>query len=143
MRLQQLPSRVRGLTLIELMIAVAVVAILASIAYPNYQDFVKKGRRADAQAFMLEVASRQQHWLVDRRSYAGSLSDLGLTAPQSVDGFYNVSVSAPVVAGAPPTFTVEAVPVGAQSTDACGTLSLNQAGTKSATGSTPSGGGCW
>src|SRR2546430_1240950 len=58
-----------GFTLIELMITVVVIAILAAIAYPSYQDHLRKGRRASAQAFMVDAANRQQQYLLDARNY--------------------------------------------------------------------------
>ena len=54
----------RGFTLLELMIVVAIVGILASIAYPSYMDHVRKGNRAKAQAFLMDVAQRQQNYLL-------------------------------------------------------------------------------
>lgn len=69
----------RGFTLIELMIVVAIVGILAGIAYPSYMDHVRKGNRAKAQAFLMDVAQRQQNHLLVHRQYAEILSDLGLT----------------------------------------------------------------
>jgi len=127
----------RGFTLIELMIAVAVIGILAAIAYPSYQDFVRKGRRADAQSFLMEVAARQQHFLVDRRAYgegitaAPSSNGLGMTIPSSVSSFYTVTMNTNNNAR-PPTFSVSAAPQGRQAGDDCGTLAIAQNGAKSA-----------
>ena len=67
----------RAFTLIELMIVVAIVAILAGIAYPSYMDQVRKGNRAKAQAFLMDVAQRQQSYLMVHRQYAQSLEQLG------------------------------------------------------------------
>ena len=69
----------RGFTLLELMIVVAIVGILASIAYPSYMDHVRKGNRAKAQAFLMDVAQRQQNYLLVHRQYADDLSKLGVT----------------------------------------------------------------
>lgn len=128
----------RGFTLIELMITVAVIGILASIALPSYQDYVRKGRRADAQAFMYEVASRQQHYLVDRRMYATTLAALGLAAPSSVSTHYDITLPSVVNDVQPMGFTLQAAPKGGQAIDTCGTLTLNAQGTKGAAK-----GGCW
>lgn len=128
----------RGFTLIELMIAVAIVGILASIALPSYQDYVRKGRRADAQAFMHEVASRQQHFLVDRRMYASTLAALGLAAPSSVSPHYNITLTNVVNNVQPMGFTLQAAPIAGQAQDTCGTLTLNAQGAKGADK-----GGCW
>ena len=135
--------RQRGFTLIELMIAVAVVAILASIALPSYQDQVRKSRRGDAQSFATDVVARQQQFLLDRRTYAVSITDapaangLGLAVPTSVTPFYRVTIATDN--SAPPTFTVTLTPLGAQANDTCGTLTITAAGKKAATGT----GKCW
>jgi len=118
-----------GFTLIELMIAVVVVAILATVALPSYAEFVKRGTRADAQAFLMEVALRQQQRLVDRREYAATIADLGLALPKSLTGKYTVSMSAPAVV--PPAFTISAAPQGTQTTEGCGSLTLDSAGQRS------------
>ncbi len=132
--------RERGFTLIELIIAVAVIGILVTIAMPTYQEFIQRGRRADAQAFMMEVGARQQHWLVDRRAYAGTIAALGVTPPAGLSNFYLVEMDPPVNTGtAPPTFEIVATPIGAQASDKCGVLRLDQAGTKRADGV----GSCW
>ena len=115
-----------GFTLIELMLAVFVVAILAVISLPSYAEFVKRGTRADAQAFLMDVALRQQQRLVDRRQYAATIADLGLTLPASLTGKYSVSMNVPDVV--PPAFTLSAAPQGAQTSEGCGTLTLDNAG---------------
>ncbi len=134
----------RGLTLIELMIALAVVALLASIALPSYQDQVRKSRRADTQAFLSEVVARQQHFLLDRRAYATSVTaattvnGLGMTVPASVSSHYTVTLVTDNAAR-PPIYTLTAAPNTRQAGDACGSLFINQAGTKTAAGK----GTCW
>lgn len=130
--------RSRGFTLIELMIAVAVVAILAGIAYPSYQEHVRKSRRAAAQAVLLDVAARQQQYLLDRRSYAGTLAALRYTVPAEVSAYYQIATEAP--AATPPTFTVRATPQGAQAADKCGWLQVDQTGAKTTQHAV---GGCW
>ena len=116
----------RGFTLVELMIVVAIVGILASIAYPSYMEYMRKSNRAAAQSFMMDVAQRQQQYLMDARTYAGDLGTLGVTVPAEVSKFYVVSIGA--VGATPPTFTVTATATGSQVKD--GNLTLNQAGAK-------------
>jgi type IV pilus assembly protein PilE len=118
-----------GVTLIELMITVVIVALLAAIAYPSYQLQVRQSRRAAAEAFLMDVASRQQQRFVDVRSYAAALSDLGVTTPSDLRSYYTVTVGPPPV-GVPMGFTLTATPIGAQAHDSCGALTLNQAGSK-------------
>ena len=118
----------KGVTLIELMIAVVIVGILAGIAIPSYQNYVVKGNRAAAQAFMMDVASREKQYLLDARSYTNSLATLGVAAPTDVSRNYSISISVPVAT--PPTFIITATPASSQQTSD-GALTLSSDGTKS------------
>jgi type IV pilus assembly protein PilE len=118
-----------GFTLIELMVTVAIAGILAAVAYPSYVNYMKKGRRAAAQAHLMEIAQRQQEYLLDARTYASTLATLGVTTPADVAA--NYTVADPVITAGPPvSFLVSAVPIagGAQAGD--GTLSIDSSGAK-------------
>ncbi len=118
----------RGFTLIELMIALVIVAVLAAIALPAYQAQLRKSARAEAQSFLTDMASRQQQYLTDKRAYAGSVAALNMAAPGSLDGKFTFAVSAP--AGISPTFTLTATATGTQARDACPVLTIDNAGTR-------------
>lgn len=132
-----------GFTLIELMVAVAVIGILAAIAFPSYQDYIRRSKRAAAKAVLSDLANRQQAYLNDKRAYAGSLSALvpSFSAPSEIGSDYQFAVTADNTAS-PPTFSVTATPISSTMlADKCGTsasipLALSQAG-----GRTPA--GCW
>lgn len=135
-----------GFTLIELLIVIVAIAVLASIAVPSYSEYVRRSRRADAQQFMQDIAARQQHYLLDRRRYAVSLSataandGLAMTIPTNVASYYNIPDNLGVNnAATPPTFSITAAPAGSQTGERCGTLTLTSSGLKSATG----GANCW
>ena len=126
------PARSAGFTLIEVMIVVVIVAILAAVAYPSYQDHLRKGRRASAQSFMMEIANKQQQYLIDTRQYAlggTAPATLGLTVPTDVSGYYTLTVD-PAVATTPPTFNIVATPVAGSPQAPDGTLELNNLGAK-------------
>jgi len=111
------------------MIAVAIIGILASIAIPSYVEYVKKGRRASAQSHLMDIAQRQQQYLLDARTYAASLTTLGITTPTDVANYYTIQVN---VADAPPSFTITATAQGTQVSD--GNLTLDSTGAKTPVG---------
>jgi type IV pilus assembly protein PilE len=130
--LRTVPARSAGFTLIEVMIVVVVVAILAAIAYPSYQEHLRKGRRATAQAFMMEMANKQQQFLIDTRGYAlgaGAVAALGLTVAASVSDYYAINVD-PAVPTTPPSFNITATPIAGGPQAADGVLELNHLGAK-------------
>lgn len=130
----------RGFTLIELMIAVAVIAILTTIAYPSYQNYVRKGHRSAAQAQMLHIADRQAQYLLDARNYAvgpTALADLNITIPVDVATRYTITVknaSNGDTPSTPPTYTVTATPIAGGSQAPDGVLTLTHTGAKTHAG---------
>jgi type IV pilus assembly protein PilE len=120
-------NRNRGFTLIELMIVVAILGLLAAVAYPAYGRYLVNGNRAAAQSHMLELALAESQYFADTRSYAGTVGALGMTTPTAVSSKYTISIA---TTASPPTFTITARPVVGSSQAAEPDLTINNAGTK-------------
>jgi len=123
-------GRQSGFTLIELMIVVAVIGILSLIAYPSYQRYVQRANRSQAEQLMLNIANREQQYMLDARSFSTTIGSGGLNIGNTdnwtctttcVNRFYTVTVVS--VAGPPVSFYISAVPSGSQASD--GTLYFN------------------
>ncbi|MBK4735912.1 prepilin-type N-terminal cleavage/methylation domain-containing protein [Noviherbaspirillum sp. DKR-6] len=125
-------ARSRGVTLVELVVAMLIVAVLAAIAFPSYQNYAKRARRSAAQAYLLDLAQRQQDYLLNARAYAGSVSLLNSPAPQTVSPYYTVSLT--TSAGPPAGFTITAAPVSGTAQAGDVTLTVDGTGAKTPSG---------
>ena len=121
-----------GFTLIEVMITVAIVAILASIALPSYRQYIIRAKRSAAQAQMMDIANRQQQFLIANRNYADktALTTSGYSLPAEVASSYSYDVTLPT--SGPPTFTITFTAIGSQQSD--GDLGLTSEGVKTPAG---------
>ena len=122
-----------GFTLIELMITIVIIGILVGVALPGYQNAVRKSHRSAAQAEMLDIANREQQYLLANRSYTATLSNLGYSVPTEVAARYTCTVPSVGSTGLP-TFTVSCAPTSLQSASGFSTLTLNSTGAKAPTG---------
>jgi type IV pilus assembly protein PilE len=115
----------RGFTLIELMIVVAVIGILAAVAYPSYTDSVRKSRRSDGLAALMNGQLLQEKYRANNPTY-GTAAQIGLSA-NSPDGYYAMTVTGTPTATA---FTITATGQNGQNQDTgCTAITVNQAGT--------------
>lgn len=123
-------NRSKGFNLIELMIVVSLIAILSAIAIPQYSQYVVRGNRSAAQAYMMDIASREKQYLLDARSYTDTIATLQMgTMPKEVASNYTLSITTTDV---PPSFTITATPIAGskQALANDGELSLTDAGVK-------------
>lgn len=121
--------RLHGFTLIELLITVAVIGILAAIAIPSYQEYMIRARRSASQSFIMEVANKQQQYLMDARTYTTSLTDLNLSTPDpEVSPYYNITIAAGDTASIATSFEITATAKDSQLND--GNLTLDNLGVK-------------
>ena len=134
----------RGFTLIELMITVAIVAILVSLAYPSYTQHIVRSNRSSAVSLVMNLASRQEQYNLDARQYTNQLSLLGTpTIPIEIANNYNVTVAADNSL-APPVYSITATPINTQLArdTQCGFLKIDQTGLKTI-GGTSTVSSCW
>ena len=145
------PGSQRGVTLMELLIVVAIVSIIASIAYPSYTQFITRSKRTAGTSALLQIAVRQQQFFMDNKRYADSLTSLGydydsimvsdegqVVASGSDDRVYSVEISASNIV----TYSLTATPQlnHAKKDTECGNLTLTHTGTRGQSGS---GDRCW
>lgn len=136
------PQVLSGMTLIELLTAIAIVGIIAAIAWPVYSDQLRKGRRVDAVTTLYKVQLDQERYRAGRHQYAATLSELGWDADETdtPEGHYRISLEA--VADRRIAFRARAVPHPAsdQARDRCVLFVLDQSGPDLNASSAPA---CW
>lgn len=130
----------KGFSLIELMIVVAVIGILAGIAYPSYQEYIARARRADAKTVLLENAQFLERFYSQNGTYVGATLPVLESPKDGGTKFYDMSFVAAQTATA---FQIQAVPKNAQAADKCGSLRVNQTNQKSVSGATLDSDTCW
>jgi len=121
-----------GFTLIELMVVVAIIGVLAMIAYPSYQESVTKTRRADGMSLLTNIVNAEERYFTQNNTYTTDLTDLGYSTASDVEsekGFYKATAS--VCTGATITTCVNVVGTGQGPQASDGTLGLDTRGTKS------------
>ncbi|GGA70955.1 type IV minor pilin protein PilE [Neiella marina] len=140
-------NRQLGFSLIEMMVAVAIIAILTTVAYPAYQRYVAEGTRSEAAAILLEAAARQEQYYLDFHTYTSSMTALGYASdpvdfPLSSGANANYKVSA---SGNANTFTLTATAINKQASrdSDCGSLKIDHLGTRSSNSDATDVKGCW
>ncbi|MGI9200612.1 MAG: type IV pilin protein [Woeseiaceae bacterium] len=151
MRRSKIEYTQAGVSLLELMIVVAIVAIVSALAFPSYMQYVVNTKRTVATSTLLRVADRQQQFFMDNKQYTNDLADLGFAANPLVladdgtvaaagdaDAVYSISLSNIAAT----TYTITAAPLHGQATrdTDCASLTLDQSGAR---GNSAGGSDCW
>lgn len=143
--MMKITSKKKGFTLIEVMMVVAIIAIIVAIALPNYREYVLRSNRAVGKGELLQVASRQEQYFLNNRSYTNLMTDLGYTANYYVDSegqpataassIYQITITEPTSNTRETTYTLSAVPQNGQTDDIkCGSLGIDEQADKTETG---------
>jgi type IV pilus assembly protein PilE len=135
-----------GFTLIELMITLAIVGILAAVAYPSYREYVAKSRRAEAQALLMQSSQWMERFYAENYSYSTNTAGVAVTdatmfparysqSPASGTAAYTITVTPTAT-----TFTVTATRAGTMAADKCGNFQITHTGVRQLTGFTSAAG---
>jgi type IV pilus assembly protein PilE len=121
--MQSTQTKQAGFTLIELLVVIAIISLLVGIAYPSYQQYLIKSRRADAQSALMDLAIHMEHYYTENYTYATAT----VSNTQSPAGFYTLGITQQDER----SFTLQATPQHAQTADTtCQSLTLNHTGEK-------------
>lgn len=138
--------RQKGFTLVELMVTVAVIGILAGVAYPSYKDYVYKARHSDAYDCLVDASQRQEEFFYNNNTYTINLAGLGLAngVVSCGDGGSYTLTAAAGVSGIGSSYMLTATRTGAQTGDTkCGDLTLSNIGVKGNINGTQPADQCW
>ena len=133
----RLTGQMQGVTLLEILIVAAIVAMLAAIAYPNYRDYTHRAQRSEPKAKLLEIAANQERYYLNANRY-GTLAELGYPVPLiTKSGNYTITISRNDAAA----FSISAsYNHSGVEKDRCSSFSINELGNKTSTGSIDN---CW
>ncbi|HEX6736285.1 MAG TPA: type IV pilin protein [Azonexus sp.] len=139
-------KRQAGFTLMEVMIVVAIIGILAAVAMPSYDNYIRRGARAEARTALLENAQYMERNFTEASRYDqksdGTAVTLPVTAsPRMGTPFYNIGTAVLTA----DTYTLQATPIGGgrMDGDACGTMTLTHTGSRGVSGASLSSADCW
>ena len=138
-------KRLRGFTLIEILVTVAILAIVASLAYPSFIAAIQKSRRSEAFDAITRIQQAQERWRANHSSYTADLGSSGLHVPATTpNGYYTLTVELPATAAsAASEYTIKATAAGPQAADTkCAFLSMKAIGGRLTYDST-SAQACW
>ncbi len=127
----------RGFTLIELMIVVVVVAILSTVAYPSYHEFIVKSKRAEGKAALLEAAQSLERHFTNYNTYPSNLTTAGVrtfSGDNAAKAAYTIAIAAGTTGSLASSFALTATPANGHADPKCGNLSIDQLGRKGETG---------
>lgn len=135
-----------GFTLVEILVALSILAILAAVAMPSYSAYVLRTARAEARATMMEASQFMQRFYVMNNAYDQTRAGAPVALPAALQqsprqGAPRYQIA--LVGLTPDTYTVQAMPVGASATDGCGTLTVTHTGVRGATGAAMTVADCW
>lgn len=135
------PRKTAGFTLIEVMIVVAIIGILATFALPAYQEYIRRGKRAEARADVLRAEGWLERFNTENNSYANTAGanantafSARFTTVPSTGGAANYNISLVVTAT---TYAVTATPTGSMAGDICGAYNKTNSGILTSTGNNP------
>lgn len=133
----------KGFTLMELMIVVAIIGIISAIAFPSYNSYMKKSRRADAKVGLSKLADKQERFYLQNNIYTTSFAATGLnTSTTSDEGYYTFAVTSANTAGF--TLSATAVASKAQANDTgCTVMTLSSTGARNPDGNPATEKDCW
>ncbi len=131
----------RGFTLIELMITMAVMGLLASIALPSYNNYLRTARRADGQASLIRIQGEETRYRTNNPTYTAALASLNISSNVSDSGYYNVGIT---LSTDKLTYTASVTAIGDQAKDTtCATMSITYSSTSAPPSYSYSPSTCW